>query len=196
MDYKELESKGLSPKVWSLIQRGLNHAGFYKGTYKGRPGVKTKAAYEDYINGDSRVPQWMTIARKEVGTKEFAGTADNPEVLKYLKSVDTLSVSAQRDDETAWCSAFVNWCMEEAGIKGTESAAARSWLEWGRKLSEPMEGCVVVLWRESPDSWKGHVGFLVKETASNVFLLGGNQSDQVCIQEYSKDRVLAYRSTL
>ena len=195
MKYSKLQSLGLPPEVWSLIQRGLNHAGFYNGTYRGRPGPKTIAAYEAYIADESEEPEWMAVARKEMGTKEYAGDADNPDVVKYLKSVDTLSVSAQRNDETPWCSAFVNWCMEEAGIKGTENAAARSWLQWGSELAEPEIGCVVVLWRGSPAGWQGHVGFFVKETLTTVSLLGGNQGDQVNISKYSKDRVLEYRST-
>ncbi len=195
MKYSKLQSLGLPPEVWSLIQRGLNHAGFYSGTYRGRPGPKTKAAYEAYIGDESEEPKWMAVARKEMGIKEYAGDADNPDVLKYLESVDTLSQSAQRNDETPWCSAFVNWCMEETGIKGTENAAARSWVQWGRELAEPEIGCVVVLWRGSPTGWQGHVGFFVKETLTTVSLLGGNQGDQVNISKYSKDRVLSYRST-
>ena len=193
MQYSKLESLGLPPEVWSLIQRGLNHAGFYHGTYRGRPGPKTRAAYAAYIGGESQEPKWMAAARKEMGTKEFPGDADNPDVVKYLESVDTLSISAQRNDETPWCSAFVNWCMEETGIKGTENAAARSWLAWGRELTVPEIGCVVVLWRGSPSGWQGHVGFFVKETLTTVSLLGGNQGDQVNISKYSKDRVLGYR---
>ena len=194
MKYRELESLGLPQKVWSLIQRGLNHAGFYSGTYRGKPGPKTKAAYEAYIGGESEEPKWLAIARKEMGTKEYPGNADNPDVVKYLKSVDTLSVNAQQNDETSWCSAFINWCMEEAGLKGTENAVARSWLNWGRELAVPEKGCVAVLWRGSPAGWKGHVGFFVKETSYYVYLLGGNQSDQVNISKYSKNRVLGYRS--
>lgn len=193
MTFSELQNLGLPPEVWSLIQRGLAHAGFYSGTYKGLPASKTQAAYDSYISGKSAEPTWMPKARKEIGTKAFSGTADNPDVVKYLKSVDSLSASDQRNDETAWCSAFVNWCMEEVGIKGTESAAARSWLKWGKKLNKPEQGCVVVLWRGSPNSWQGHVGFFIEEDSSKVYLLGGNQSDAVNISAYSKDRILDYR---
>jgi uncharacterized protein (TIGR02594 family) len=194
MNYNELKSLGLPPEVWSLIQRGLNHAGFYRGTYRGKPGEKTKAAYETYIKGDSKEPEWMQIARGEMGTKEFLGSADNPEVVKYLKSVDNISISAQRNDETAWCSAFVNWCLEQTGKKGTKNAAARSWLKWGNELTTPEQGCIVVLWRGSPDGWMGHVGFFVRETSNYVYLLGGNQNDHVNISKYPKERILGYRN--
>lgn len=197
LSFSELQSKNLPENVWSLIQRGLDHAGFYEGTFMGRPGPKTEEAYEEYIGvekPDISEPKWMTIARREIGTKEFSGTADNPEVVKYLKSVDTLSRSHQRNDETPWCSAFVNWCMEEVDIEGTESAAARSWLNWGKKLSTPTVGCVVVLWRKKRSSFMGHVGFFVKETSDKIFILGGNQSDAVNIKPFSKNRLLGYRT--
>ncbi|MCP3895621.1 MAG: TIGR02594 family protein [Bacteroides sp.] len=136
----------------------------------------------------------MQVARKEIGIKEYNGDGDNPEVVKYLKSVDNLSFDLQRNDETAWCSAFVNWCMEQVGISRTERANARSWLSWGREVTTPSPGAVVVLWRDSPESWKGHVGFFVRATADYVHLLGGNQNDQVNITRYPQRRVLGYRT--
>ncbi len=195
MDYDELRGLNLPEEVWSLIQRGLNHVGLYHGTYMGRPGPKTEAAYRQYIGDtqDFEEPLWMGIARNELGTKEFSGQADNPDVVKYLESVDTLSVSLQRNDETAWCAAFVNWCMEKAGIQGTESASARSWLNWGKELAVPVVGCVTVLWRGAPTGWKGHVGFFVKETSDFIYMLGGNQNDEVSIARYPKRRLLGYR---
>lgn len=139
-------------------------------------------------------PVWMAIAHNEIGIKEYAGDDDNPDVVKYLKSVDTLKPHAQENDETPWCSAFVNWCMEVSGLCGTESAMARSWLWWGKRIPEPRKGCVTILWRESPWCKKGHVGFFVKQTSTHVFLLGGNQSDQVNIRKFPKTRVLGYRT--
>jgi uncharacterized protein (TIGR02594 family) len=196
MKYNELQARGLPEEVWSLIQRGLNHIGLYEGTYLGRPGPKTEAAYSAYIAGETDEPEWMQVARKEIGTKEYSGDGDNPEVLKYLKSVDHLTIDLQRNDETAWCSAFVNWCMEQVGVDRTERANARSWLSWGQEVTTPFPGAVVVLWRDSPDSWKGHVGFFVRATTDHVYLLGGNQSDQVNITRYPKKRVLRYRTAL
>lgn len=192
INFDALINQNLPEEVWSLIQRGLNHAGYYEGTYYGRPGPKTRAAFEAYLH--STEAEWMDIARAEIGVKEYAGEADNPDVVKYLKSVEALSRSDQRNDETAWCSAFVNWCIEQAGLPGTNSAAARSWLEWGTEIQEPEEGCIVVLWRDSPESWKGHVGFFIKENSNNIYILGGNQNDEVNISHYPKYRVLSYRT--
>jgi uncharacterized protein (TIGR02594 family) len=130
------------------------------------------------------------IARGEEGIKETPGRGDNPEVVKYLKSCTSLNgSSAQSNDETAWCSAFVNWCVEQAGMEGTESAMARSWRRWGKAISDPVEGCIVVLSRGSNPA-HGHVGFFVDERPGEIKLLGGNQRDQVKESWFSKSRVL------
>jgi len=41
----------------------------------------------------------------------------------------------------------------------------------------PREGCIVLLDR---GAGSGHVGFYVKSSATEIRLLGGNQSDMVC----------------
>jgi uncharacterized protein (TIGR02594 family) len=136
-------------------------------------------------------PKWMEFALGEVGTRESPGIADSPRVVEYLEAVD---LSTQlRHDATPWCSAFANWCMKQAGIPGTGSAAARSWLDWGKPLSTPKRGCIVVLWRKARDTPFGHVGFYMRASGNRVSLLGGNQGDMVSISPYSAARVLSYR---
>lgn len=134
---------------------------------------------------------WYDAALNEYekGVKEIRGDEHNPDILKYH---DSTSLKAT-DDETAWCSSFVNWCMEVAGEQGTNSAAARSWLKWGRKITEPEVGCVVVFARGN-SSWQGHVGFVRHVNADgSLDVLGGNQSNAVSIKTYSTDRLLGYR---
>lgn len=128
------------------------------------------------------------IAKGEIGQKEIAGAGNNPRIVEYHQ---TTSLKATTD-EVSWCSSFVNWCVTKAGQKGTNSAAARSWLRWGEQLKQPVEGCVVVFKRGAPPS--GHVGFFVKSDGVNVWVLGGNQSDQVKITSvYKVADVLGYR---
>ena len=133
-------------------------------------------------------PEWLTTAEGEIGTHEVCGPADNKRIVEYAACT---TLHAQ-DDETPWCSAFVNWCFEMVGIKGTRSAAARSWLDWGEVLDDPQEGCVVILKRGAPPS--GHVTLFVRERdAASITCLGGNQSDQVKYSHYLKSDVLGYR---
>jgi uncharacterized protein (TIGR02594 family) len=79
------------------------------------------------------------------------------------------------------------------GIAGTGSALARSWLEWGQALENPVPGCLVVLYRDDPGSWKGHVGFYLRSDARYIYLLGGNQLEQVREHFYRLKCVLGYR---
>ena len=133
-------------------------------------------------------PAWLLKAEAEIGTKEIAGPVDTARIVEYA-SFTTLHA---QDDETPWCSAFVNWCFETSGLKGTRSAAARSWLNWGTAIEKPVEGCVVILKRGAPPS--GHVCFYVREhDAEQITCLGGNQGDQVKYSHYKKSDVLGYR---
>lgn len=132
---------------------------------------------------------YYKIAKKEIGVKEVAGEEHSPRILEYHS---TTLLRANRD-EVPWCSAFVNWCVLQCGINGTNDAMARSWLDWGEELKQPEPGCIVVLWRKRRDSVFGHVGFYVAHDDENVFILGGNQGNRVCIKPYALNYVLGYR---
>lgn len=133
-------------------------------------------------------PLWLKIARNEIGQKEVVGKKSNPRIVQYHQAT-TLKAT---DDETAWCSAFVCWCLELAGEKSTKSAAARSYLKWGKAIKDFPVGAVVVLQRGT-STWQGHVGFIVGSDKDTVSLLGGNQSSSVNIQKYPKSRILGVR---
>lgn len=130
-------------------------------------------------------PEWLRIARKEIGVKEIPG-GPNERIRSYIATVH----GEPGDD---WCSAALNWVMEQAGIKGTGSRAARSWQHWGVKLDEPKLGCVAVLWRGSKQSWTGHVGLWIGNVGPNVVLCGGNQDRAFKTKLYPAERVLTYR---
>lgn len=133
---------------------------------------------------------WFEIAKLEEaeGVDEVRGAEHNPRIVEYHQ---TTSLKAT-DDETPWCSSFVNWCIERAGIAGTRSAAARSWLRWGRSLADPLPGCIVVLRRGTNPS-QGHVGFYVSGDGNRLLLLGGNQGNRVSISSYPKASLLSFR---
>lgn len=135
-------------------------------------------------------PAWYDIAVREMntGVDEFAGEADNPRIVEYHQAT---SLKAS-DDETPWCSSFVNWCMMKAGQARTNSAMARSWLNWGVPRDQPRTGCVVIFSRP-PKPTSGHVAFFEKIHGDRIFVLGGNQSDRVNVSSYAADRLLSYR---
>lgn len=129
---------------------------------------------------------WMPIAEDEVGVKEVPGLRHNPRILEYHKTT-TLKATT---DEVPWCSSFVNWVMLQAGYTGTKSAAARSWANWGIGLVDPVPGCIVVMTRGEG----GHVGFYVRHDADYLWLLGGNQNNEVKVSMFDmrKRRLLGY----
>lgn len=135
-------------------------------------------------------PLWIFIANKYLGLSEIKGAKHNSQILKWWVKIR----APFTDDETPWCAAFVGGILEECGIKSSRSAAARSYLDWGKTLSTPALGCIVVFWRGSPNSRSGHVGFLVgKDSTGNLMILGGNQGDAVNVKPFPESRVLSYR---
>jgi len=137
-------------------------------------------------------PTWLSIAKKYIGVKEIPGRRHNSKVIEFLKSVPRkIFGSLSLTDEIPWCSAFVNYVMEEAGFRGTDKPNARSWLKWGVD-SKPAIGSIVVL-KRGKLAWQGHVGFLVKLEDEVVYTLGGNQGNEVCVKDYDRASVLGYR---
>lgn len=130
------------------------------------------------------------IALSQYGIWEWLGKDHNPQVLKYFKEIGHKWV---KDDETAWCAAFVNWCLVKAAKIQTGSLAARSFLKYGVSTKKPQLGDLVVFWRGSKDGAEGHVAFYIAESKNSVYVLGGNQNQQVNISAYSKTQVLDYR---
>jgi uncharacterized protein (TIGR02594 family) len=133
-------------------------------------------------------PEWYEIAKHEIGTAEVAGPDHNQRILEY-HATTTLKAT---DDETPWCSSFVNWCIYHAGLMPTRSAAARSWLMWGIHLPDPTPGCIAVFRRGSSPT-AGHVAFYVEDAGDKVRVLGGNQADRVSYARYAKADLLGYR---
>lgn len=136
----------------------------------------------------------IETALKYYGLTEQATEAKNsPTIVKWLQYL----LPWAKTDEVAWCSAFVNGVAVEAGFehfdKGYGSALARMWLHKGTVVEQPVLGDVVVLWRGSKDAVTGHVGFFIRETENYIYILGGNQSNQVNITPFNKTRLLGYR---
>ncbi len=130
---------------------------------------------------------WLIIALKEVGQCEIRG-GENARIIEYHAST-TLKA---REDEIPWCSSFINWCLKQAGITGTNSAAAKSWLSWGRAIESPEKGCICVIKQKKTghDAATGsasgyHVGFFINSDFERIFLLGGNQSNKVKVSGFN-----------
>lgn len=133
--------------------------------------------------------QLLFTAFNEFGIKEILGNKDNPEVIKYFEATGNGSLT----DETAWCSAFMNYVAKKSGLEMSGKLNARSWLKVGEEIETPQMGDVVVFWRNDPNSWQGHVGIYIKEQGGYIYVLGGNQGNMVKVSAYPEGRVLGYR---
>lgn len=134
-------------------------------------------------------PAWLREARKYLGLRELSGARHEKEILKFFTDAGHPEI---RNDETAWCAAFINAVLKRTGYKGTQRLDARSFQNFGQKLSEPRIGCIVVFKRGN-SSWQGHVAFYLGETPTHIRVLGGNQNNSVSIANYPKKDLLAYR---
>jgi uncharacterized protein (TIGR02594 family) len=90
-----------------------------------------------------------------------------------------------------WCADFMNFVLRKSGGKGTQSRAARSFLDYGKRLDGPRVGAIAIFARKGPNN--GHVG-IVRGTdgQGNPIVVSGNHGPTVTQSMYPKSRVLAY----
>lgn len=133
-------------------------------------------------------PRWLTRARADIGQRETLGANDSPRIRAMLKKLRLEWLAGQ-----PWCGTIMAEWLGDCGHPPPPNAfRARAWAEWGRPLTIPLLGCVVVFAR--PGVGTGHVGLVVGTDARNrLMVLGGNQGDAVSIAPFDRARVLAYR---
>lgn len=183
------------------VQQALARTGFDPGPEDGIRGRRTIAALKAFQSAAGLTPTglvdpatavallgedaaglmlpdatvWMDQAQRMKGLHE---TLDNETLRSFLASDgDTLGDPAV----VPWCADFVQTCialsLPEETLP-TNPYASISWVAFGIQVSL-CPGAIVCLWRERPDSWKGHVGFCVDATPDRIFVLGGNQNDSI-----------------
>jgi uncharacterized protein (TIGR02594 family) len=126
---------------------------------------------------------WMDFALSQLGQREL-NPGNNPNIVGYHATTGGF-----KDDETPWCSSFVNWSMSQAGIIGTNSARAFSWQSWGQGIDKPAYGAIVVM-------KYSHVGFVAGiNKDGRLILLGGNQGSpgSVNFSPNLMNAVISYR---
>ncbi len=132
-------------------------------------------------------------AASQIGIKEAAGTKDNPQVVEY-HAYSTKSNKKGWADSVPWCASFICWVVEKCGFESTNSARARSYEKWGVDVTKsPLPGDVVVFWRDTLASGKGHVTILVKKVGNFLYCVGGNQSDSVNLTAYPMTKLRSIR---
>ncbi len=134
---------------------------------------------------------WYAEARRLMGTREVPGPGSNSVIENWA---DALGLP-YRGDDIPWCGLFVAHCIGAALPDEPLPAnplGARNWIRFGQTC-EPGLGSVLVFWRESRASGKGHVGFYTGEDAEGFYVLGGNQSDAVNVKRLAKRQFIGAR---
>jgi uncharacterized protein (TIGR02594 family) len=181
-------------RLGSLVH-GLGHEGGWVRVDVNGDGIADGFMSRDFLKPLSgglplphveSAPSAYAIAQAELALNiaEIAGAQNHPRIVLYHGTTS----DGAAPDETAWCSSFVNYCVEQAGQKGTDSKWARSWHDsgWGTDVTaSPRPGDVVVWQRKTPSHNGGHVAFFVEMVGNNAIkVLGGNQSNRVTITTY------------
>lgn len=141
-------------------------------------------------------PNLLFNAASFLGHSEKKGSASNPVI---LDAVHTLFPNWKDDSTIAWCSCIahlwaINCCLEnprDAGI--VNPGLARTWLQVGEPIDNPQPGDVVIFWRGSPTSGKGHVALYCNRIGPIIYVLGGNQANAITVSGYAASRLLGYR---
>jgi uncharacterized protein (TIGR02594 family) len=104
----------------------------------------------------------------------------NPVIFAFYKTTkleDKYLLS--KGDTIHWCAAFMNWCLEAAGCRTTNSASSSSFRGHGKKTTKPTPGDLVVFKHADAklaDEGRGHVAFFIADLGDRIKVLGGNQS--------------------
>lgn len=137
-----------------------------------------------------RSPKMLVEAISLYGVVEASGSADSPEIMRWAAEVGLSS--AYGSDAVPWCGLFMAVVAKRAG-KGWDIPKnplwALNWRKFGTPMERPMLGDVCIKTRVGG----GHVALYVGEDDEAYHLLGGNQSDQVCIRRFPKTIAWAFR---
>lgn len=136
-----------------------------------------------------RDPVWLREARRFMGLKEIAGAKSNPTIMGWAKRFGGWIANYFTNDDIPWCGLFVGHVVAVTLPREklpTNPLGALQWAKFGRELSVPALGAILVFTR----SGGGHVGFYVGETATHYRVLGGNQLNSVSITQIEKQRLV------
>ncbi len=131
----------------------------------------------------------LSLAAKQVGMTE----QDQGAALQEYMANGGVNLDPR---VTAWCAAYVNATLKQAGKQGTGSNMARSFLDWGQGVDAPQAGDIGVLPRGAPGSGLGHVGFVDRVNPDGTIrLLSGNAgaNGAVNYQNYPANAFLGFR---
>ncbi len=148
-------------------------------------------AYQ-WLSTLGQLPRTIQEAMRLYGTTEVVGKGSNKTILDWRDELNLagVKITGYSDDDIPWCGLFAAIVCHRAGKPVVKDPLwARNWAKFGTKAPQAALGDVLVFGREGG----GHVGFYIAEDASAYHVLGGNQSNKVCITRVLKSRLLGCR---
>lgn len=140
--------------------------------------AKTLAARRDNAPRFVSVPSAQPQKRPAFGWPVLVS-----EARKYMGTNPT-------DRKRLWCATFMNMVLAKAGYSGTNSDAAKSFAQYGRRIPEARVGAIAVLTRGKRG---GHVGVVSGiDAGGNPIIISGNHNKRVGESVYPRSRVIAY----
>ena len=138
-------------------------------------------------------PKILVQAKSLLGTKEIVGTINSDIIMGWAKNLGLEKIYTS--DEIAWCGLFMAEVCKRAGVETNltpkQSLWALNWSKFGTKQSVAMLGDILTFKRNGG----GHVGIYVGEDDTCYHILGGNQSNMVCVTRIEKKRLNSIRRT-
>lgn len=137
----------------------------------------------------------LNEALKIFGVHEVAGTGNNPVIMQWATELGGEVARDYTCDLEPWCGLTMAIIAQRAGkVVPANPLWALNWVNFGHPVAIPMLGDILIFKRITAEGKvAGHVSMYIGETNTTFFILGGNQSDQVCIEEISKSRLYAAR---
>lgn len=135
----------------------------------------------------------IQIAAAEIGVTEVKGEKSNPRILAYAQTVGF--DDWYHNDDTPWCSLFLNWAAHQAGLQRSADGRARSWQTVGKSTKRPEPGDIALFVPSPGHNTVTHVGVYLgySQDHKRIYVLGGNQSDQVNISGFPVDTLVEFR---
>jgi len=94
------------------------------------------------------------------------------------------------DRGSLWCARFMNMVLQQSGYRGTGSDMARSFANYGQRVSGPQVGAIAVM---SRGRGGGHVGIITGiDARGNPVMISGNNGNRVREAPVSRGRIFAY----
>jgi|SRR5215204_3009430 len=140
-------------------------------------------------------PKILLEALSHFGTLELRGKDNNPDITNWAKELGGSVANVYLNDEIPWCGLFIGVCAKRAGYDLPKDPLwALNWGTYGVAQPVAMLGDVLTFIRKTSTGAKaGHVALYVGEDEAAYHVLGGNQSDCVCITRMAKTRLYAIR---